>query len=68
VGEIELEDKVLVIKRIHVRYELRVSADADTAAIGRAHDAHRSRCPVARSIGGCVDITTDLELIEHGAM
>jgi organic hydroperoxide reductase OsmC/OhrA len=54
----------LVIKRIHVRYQLRVPPDADRAAIARAHDAHRSRCPVARSIGGCVDITTDLDLVE----
>jgi uncharacterized OsmC-like protein len=53
----------LVIKRIHVRYELRAPRDADRAAINRAHDAHRARCPVARSIGGCVDITTDLHLV-----
>ena len=55
-----------MIKRIHVRYELIVSPDADRAAIQRAHDAHPARCPVARSIGGCVDITTELHLIEAG--
>jgi uncharacterized OsmC-like protein len=53
-----------VIKRIHVQYELRVPPDADRAAINRAHDAHRSRCPVARSIGGCVEIGTELDLVE----
>ena len=57
---------MLVIKRIHVRYELRVSPDADRAAIDRAHDTHPPRCPVARTIGGCVDITTELHLIEDG--
>jgi uncharacterized OsmC-like protein len=67
VGEIEVDDKVLVIKRIHVRYELRVAFDADRAAINRAHDAQRSPCPVARSIGSCIDITTELDLIEDGA-
>jgi uncharacterized OsmC-like protein len=56
-----------VIKRIHVGYELRVSSDADREAIGRAHDAHAARCPVARSIGGCVEITTDLRLVGDGA-
>lgn len=64
VGEVEVEDKVLVIKRIHVRYELRVSPDADRAAIERAHGAHPTRCPVARTIGNCVAITTELHLIE----
>jgi uncharacterized OsmC-like protein len=66
VGEIELDDKVLVIKRIHVRYELRVAPGADRAAIERAHSTHPSRCPVARTIGGCVDITTELHLIDAG--
>jgi organic hydroperoxide reductase OsmC/OhrA len=64
VGEVEVEDKVLVIKRIHVRYELRVAPDSDRAAIERAHNAHAAHCPVARSIGGCVDITTELRVID----
>ena len=63
-GEIEVDDKVLVIKRIHVGYELRVAPDADRAAIERAHNAHPARCPVARTIGGCIDIRTELSLIE----
>jgi len=65
VGDIEVEDKVLVIKRIHVRYELRVPPDADRQAIERAHNAHAARCPVARSIGGCIDITTELHVIDE---
>jgi organic hydroperoxide reductase OsmC/OhrA len=64
VGEIEVEDKVLVIKRIHVRYQLRVAPGADRAAIDRAHQAHPARCPVARSIGGSIDLTTELEIVE----
>jgi uncharacterized OsmC-like protein len=67
VGEIELEDKVLVIRRIRVSYELRIAADVDRAAISRAHDAHQPRCPVARSIGGCIDIATELHLVEDDA-
>ena len=64
VGEIEVENKVLVIKRIHVRYELRLAPDVDRVAIDRAHNAHAASCPVARSIGGCVDITTELHLVD----
>jgi uncharacterized OsmC-like protein len=60
-GEVETEDRVLVIKRIHVRYHLRArSEQRDTAE--RAHGAHQSRCPVARTLRGAVDITTELVL------
>jgi uncharacterized OsmC-like protein len=63
VGEIELEDGVLVIKRIHVAYRLQIDADADRDAIERAHARHPERCPVYRSIGSAIAITTSLELI-----
>jgi organic hydroperoxide reductase OsmC/OhrA len=61
-GEIENEDGVLVIKRIRVRYRLPVPADQRETA-ERAHAAHQRACPVARSIGGSIDIETELELI-----
>jgi uncharacterized OsmC-like protein len=58
---------VLVVKRIHVTYHLAVdetvSADEkQRATIDRVLGFHAERCPVARTIGGCVDITTSLEL------
>jgi uncharacterized OsmC-like protein len=55
-----VEDKVLVIKRIRVRYELRDCPEDKREAAQRAHEFHASRCPVAKSIGGCIDITTQL--------
>jgi uncharacterized OsmC-like protein len=61
-GEIEVEDGVLVIKRIHVRYKLRLDPDTDQARVQRAFDHHISRCPVYRSVSGAIDITTELEL------
>jgi hypothetical protein len=51
---------VLVIRRIRVRYVLRECADEKREAAARAHAHHAGRCPVARTIGGCVDITTEL--------
>lgn len=60
----EIEDGVLVLKRIHVRYRLRVDPGADRGRIQRAFEHHLPRCPVYRSIGGSVQMTTDLELIE----
>lgn len=63
-GEIEVEDGVLVIKRIHVRYLLRVDADVDRSKIERAFEHHMPRCPVYRSIGTAIHCTAELEVIE----
>lgn len=52
---------MLVIRRIQVAYHLRVAPDKREAA-RRAHELHADHCPVARTIGGCVAITTDLEM------
>jgi organic hydroperoxide reductase OsmC/OhrA len=53
---------VLVIKRIHVRYRLPVPEDKREDA-ERAHAVHQRACPVARSIGGSIDIQTVLEVV-----
>jgi uncharacterized OsmC-like protein len=61
VGEVELDGKVLVVKRIHVTY--RLTADpTHHATIQRVLGVHADRCPVARTIGGCVAISTGVEL------
>ena len=57
----EIEDGVLVIKRIHVRYSLNLDPDADPAAVQRAFDHHMPHCPVYRSIGPAIEITTELQ-------
>jgi uncharacterized OsmC-like protein len=53
---------VLVIRRIRVTYKLKLDADADRDKVQRAFDHHMPKCPVYRSIGGCIDIATQLEL------
>jgi uncharacterized OsmC-like protein len=55
---------VLVIKRIHVTYTLRLDPDADRDKVARAFEHHMSRCPVYRSIGAAIEITTSLELAD----
>ncbi len=57
----ETENRVLIIRRIHVRYHLRLSAEQRDAA-ERAHAAHQSRCPVALTLRNSVAITTELGL------
>jgi len=59
-----VEDGVLVIKRIRVRYALRGCPPDKREAAERAHGFHAARCPVARSIEGCIDISTELALVD----
>jgi len=61
-GEVEVEDGVLVIKRIHVTYRLQLGPEIDREKVQRAFDHHMPKCPVYRSIGAAIDITTSLEL------
>jgi len=65
VGEIEKENNVLVIRRIHVTYHLRLAPEHRETA-ERVHGFHVQYCPVARTIGGCVDISTTLEMEDLG--
>lgn len=55
---------MLVIKRIHVRYLLRVDHDVNRARIQRAFEHHMPRCPVYRSIGSAINCTTELEIVD----
>lgn len=57
-GEIELDGKVLVIKRIHVSYSgVSVPADKQETA-DRALATHQQACPVSRSIEAAIAVTT----------
>lgn len=61
VGEVETEERVLVLRRIRVTYHLRASQE-HREKIDRAYAIHQDRCPVARTLRGCVEITTSLEM------
>ena len=59
-GEVEVESKVLVIKRI--RQTFRLSADeGDRETVERVLRVYADSCPVARSVKGSIDITSELE-------
>ena len=59
-GEVELEGKVLVLKRIEVTYTGLSPAEADAEKVQRVLAVHADGCPVARSLRGAIDITTRL--------
>jgi uncharacterized OsmC-like protein len=61
-GDVETEDRILVLRRIRVHYRLVAGADhAD--AVERVHGVHKERCPVYRSIHAAIDVTTSYELV-----
>ncbi len=62
VGEVELEGKVLVIRRIHVKLELRAAPEHATTA-QRVHDTYQQACPVYRSLTPAIAITSELVLL-----
>ncbi|MEP7270147.1 MAG: OsmC family protein [Acidobacteriota bacterium] len=62
-GEIELEGKVLVIRRIHVVYHIVAPAEA-RETIERVHAAHAAYCPVYQSLHRAIEITTEYILEE----
>jgi uncharacterized OsmC-like protein len=49
-----------VIKRIRVVYTLRDCPEDKREAAERSHVFHVSRCPVAKSIGKAIEISTSL--------
>jgi organic hydroperoxide reductase OsmC/OhrA len=59
-GEVELEGSVLVIKRIHVRMELR-APETQREAAERAHGVYADSCPVYRSVKAAIAVTTELD-------
>jgi uncharacterized OsmC-like protein len=64
-GEIELDGRTLVLKRIVVRYRLQVAPDTDRTAIDRVMDFHADHCPVARSLRDAIPVTAEIELTEE---
>jgi uncharacterized OsmC-like protein len=59
-GEIEIEGKVLVIKRIYVLYHLQTPRE-DKEKVDRAYAIHAENCPVYRSIHKAIEVTTGLD-------
>ncbi len=63
-GEVEKEGGVLVLRRIHVKYKLHVpNPDEVRDTVERVNEMHVDKCPVARSIKGAIDVTTEVELL-----
>ena len=60
-GEVETEDGVLVIRRVHVAFTLRASAGV-RETVERVHGVFANRCPVYRSLYTAIQITSSYTL------
>ena len=57
----ELEDNVLVIRRIRTRLQLKAKEE-DWETARRVHGFFADKCPVYRSLRAAIEITTELVL------
>jgi len=62
-GEIEVEEGVLVIRRIYVVYHIQAPAEAK-AIIERVHQVHADHCPVYKSLHKAIEITTSYQFTQ----
>ena len=60
-GEVEKEDGVLVIRRIHVAMRL-AAPDAVRETVERVHGMYAMRCPLFRTLHGAIALTSSVQL------
>ena len=58
-GEVELEDNVLVIRRIHVVLKLKAE-ESHRETANRVHGFYADKCPIYRTLKPAIAITTEL--------
>jgi uncharacterized OsmC-like protein len=61
-GEVETEEDVLVIRRIHVVMRLVASQDVRETA-ERVHGIYAMRCPLYRTLHNTIKLTSSFELV-----
>ena len=63
-GEVEEEDGVLVIRRIHVAMRLVAPEDA-RATVERTHGIYGMRCPLYRTLHKTIQLSSSYELVQQ---
>ena len=62
-GVNEVRDRIPVLTRIHVTYDLRIPAGS-RETVDRALSRHVDKCPTAQTLKGAVDITWEANVVE----
>jgi uncharacterized OsmC-like protein len=65
-GEVEVEDGVLVIRRIHVSMHL-VAPEQAKEKIERVHELYAMHCPLYRTLHKAIQLTSSVDLVSSGA-
>lgn len=63
-GANEIVDRIVVLKRIDVRYTIRLPEGADREKADRALATHVDKCPTAQSIRDAVEIAWTAEVVD----
>ena len=61
-GEVETEDGVLVIRRVHVEMHLQAS-EQDRATVERVHGIYAMNCPLYRTLRSAIALTSSYILV-----
>ena len=61
-GEVGVEGSVLIIRGIHVAYELR-AAESERATIERVHDVYAMSCPLYRTLYQAIALSSAFVLV-----
>ncbi len=61
-GEVETEEGVLVIRRVHVKLLLKAPTESRDV-VERVHEMYANRCPLYRSLKPAFAITSSYELV-----
>jgi uncharacterized OsmC-like protein len=61
-GEVEEEEGVLVIRRIHVTMRL-VAAEETRATVERTHGIYAMRCPLYRTLHNAIELSSSFEIV-----
>ncbi len=61
-GEVETDEGVLVIRRIHVAMRLAAPAEARPTVV-RVHEVYAMRCPLYRTLHGAIALSSSVELV-----
>lgn len=65
-GEVETEERVLVIRRIHVAMRVAVPEES-RAIVERVHGSYAMRCPLYRTLHKTIQLTSSVELVASAA-
>jgi uncharacterized OsmC-like protein len=61
-GEVETEDGVLVIRRVHVAMRLKAPQEV-RETVERVHGMYAMRCPLYRTLHQAIQLTSSYELV-----